>query len=412
MEKIAFVTRGFSTGKGGVASYSVDFVQAFKNKYSFVVITGDNYLKKNEDPFRVYNHNLNSLTSNNAKSLLEIIKNESPDIVINSYATLLSCIVPFLPSNIKLISISHFVDSHIAKIAGFNFQYINSIIALSTFGKEFIEKYYCILDKSKTSVVLNFMEQSHNNDYANKKNRKILKIVYPGGTDLAKKPEIVAKALIKLLKTDLKFEFYWLGNPLMVGNKIPFNKIKSIRQIIPEDNRIKQLGRVERELSKQILEESNIFILPSIGEGCPISLIEAMRGGCISIISDAKHGSLDIIENNISGLIIPKNDSGSLFRLLKNIILNHHQYLHIYDGSKLRFELLLEKSIWQKNMQQIINNCSSDIQRLSSFNYLYFTFCRLKLYKILTIQFIYDKFINFRLFISFRIIYIKNSFLK
>lgn len=95
-------------------------------------------------------------------------------------------------------------------------------------------------------------------------------------------------------------------------------------------------------------------MLPSRGEGCPISLIEAMRGGCISIISDAKHGSLEIVENQKDGFIVKQGSASDIVRTIDDIIVNHTKYLSMYDYSIEKFKSSLEYSVWFKKMSNIL----------------------------------------------------------
>ena len=97
------------------------------------------------------------------------------------------------------------------------------------------------------------------------------------------------------------------------------------------------MGRVERAESIEIIKAANIFLLPSKGEGCPISLVEAMKYSCVPIISNARHGSLDIIQDNISGLIIPQGNYNLLYEKIVDIIKYHQKYVEIYDKSKKKF---------------------------------------------------------------------------
>ena len=53
--------------------------------------------------------------------------------------------------------------------------------------------------------------------------------------------------------------------------------------------------------------------MPSLkkGEGCPVALLEAMACGKACIATDVP-GSRDIIENEVSGLLVPPEDAEAL----------------------------------------------------------------------------------------------------
>ena len=78
----------------------------------------------------------------------------------------------------------------------------------------------------------------------------------------------------------------------------------------------------------KILEESDIFVLPSYAEGFPLSLIEALAFGLPCIVTDVG-GITDSVINNKNGFIIRTNNSEDLYlamlKYLKNVdLLNKH----------------------------------------------------------------------------------------
>lgn len=351
--RVLFCTGSFKTGSGGVASYAHDFIQAFP-EFQFVVVTQDDY-QKTDESYDILKINMEDWSKANAFKFLEIIKNVQPDIIINSYCKLLALITPYIPNSIKVVSVSHFTDGGYAWAAGFNGNYADILIALSNYAKLYLEKKFSIVERNKVKVVYNFMPALMQNSLSFKKNREVLKIVYPGGHSWQKSAEIVASAIQRLCKTNLSFELYWIGNVDLPGRNWPFTRTRTILDCLPmNDARIKFVGRVERDMAKKIIADANIFLLPSRGEGCPISLLEAMRSGCIPIISDAKHGSLDIIEDGVTGYIVKQNSVSDLVDRIAYVINNHICCLYIYDNALKFFSENLEYRCWKNNMNQIL----------------------------------------------------------
>ena len=62
-----------------------------------------------------------------------------------------------------------------------------------------------------------------------------------------------------------------------------------------------------------------IFALPSRVEGMPNALLEAMSCGLPVIVSDAAPGPLELVEDGVSGLIVPVNDAGALAAALRRL---------------------------------------------------------------------------------------------
>lgn len=108
---------------------------------------------------------------------------------------------------------------------------------------------------------------------------------------------------------------------------------------------------------------ANVFLLPSRGEGFPISLIEAMRGQCIPIISDAKHGALDLIKNGVNGFIVKQGSSEDLYKRLVYIIKNHGSLADIYQASYDTYNAYLTEKLWKNNMQAILESANDHKSR-------------------------------------------------
>lgn len=364
MKKILFCTGSYQTGKGGVASYARDFVDAFSSEYDIVIVTGDD---GKDDQRKVYKCSPADFSEANARKLLDIIEETAPGIVVNSDFALLAMVTPFLPDNAKVVTVSHFMNGPLLWNASFNGDYADSIISLSSYGKENIFNEFKQIDPSKIAVVYNFMPP-FGGVKDDKKGRKVLKIVYPGGSTIAKSSEVVCKAIKKLLKTSLEFELYWLGNIRLANAGLNFLPTKTIQDCLPEDSRIVHIGSVPRDESKKIIADANVFLLPSRGEGFPITLIEAMRNSCIPIVSDAKHGSLDAISNGQNGFIVPQGDADAIFERLSDIIMHHENYGPIYDKSYAYYLQNLTDSVWRKRMTDILSVMPNHKKRKDRFD--------------------------------------------
>lgn len=354
--KIVLCTDSFKTGGGGVASYAHDFVDAFSKEYEFVIVTNDDYQASANEKFEVVKIKDTDFSLENANRLTNLISKEKPDIIVNSFFPLLSLVVPYLPNEIHVVNISHFMDGRLAWAAGFNANYADEVVALSSYNKSYLEKKFKIENSAKVSVVYNFMPPLQDVDIETKKQRICLKIVYPGGHSYAKSAEVVCDALKQLLKTELDFDFYWLGNITLPGAHWPLSRTCLVSDCLnSNDKRIKVFGPVTREDSKKIIADANIFLLPSRGEGCPITLLEAMRAGCVPIISDVPHGSLDIIQDNKTGFVVRQGNAKDIVSRITSIINNHTDCFKIYDNSYHKFNTDLQASHWLNCMKTILS---------------------------------------------------------
>ena len=71
------------------------------------------------------------------------------------------------------------------------------------------------------------------------------------------------------------------------------------------------LGSLNQEQMNQMYAESDVFVLPSFGEGVPVVLMEAMSNE-VPCISTYVNGVPELIEHKQSGLLVPPADVGAL----------------------------------------------------------------------------------------------------
>ena len=64
---------------------------------------------------------------------------------------------------------------------------------------------------------------------------------------------------------------------------------------------------------------AHVFALPSRVEGTPNALLEAMSCGLAVVVSDGAPGPLELVEDGVTGLIVPVNDPAKLAAALRRL---------------------------------------------------------------------------------------------
>ena len=92
--------------------------------------------------------------------------------------------------------------------------------------------------------------------------------------------------------------------------------------------------------------KSDVLILPSLHEGSPRVIFEAMASGCF-IITTENSGS--IVKNNVNGIIVPPNDSVDLMKALDFCIKNRQEiFKKGKDNRKLIKKYFMQKDYISK----------------------------------------------------------------
>lgn len=112
-----------------------------------------------------------------------------------------------------------------------------------------------------------------------------------------KNHEVIIKALAELKRDNIKYFIVGKGHLEAYLNKLILKNNLN--------NNVKLLG-FRNDVDK-LLNAADIFVFPSIQEGLPVALMEAMACG-LPVIASEIRGNTDLIENGKGGFLIPPMD--------------------------------------------------------------------------------------------------------
>ncbi len=75
----------------------------------------------------------------------------------------------------------------------------------------------------------------------------------------------------------------------------------------PADVQIKHYGKLPPEEVRAVLSEMDYFILPSVAEGMPVTIVEAMKSGVIPLVNDIPGGVRELVVDGETGFRIKDN---------------------------------------------------------------------------------------------------------
>ncbi|MDD2498496.1 MAG: glycosyltransferase family 4 protein [Desulfitobacteriaceae bacterium] len=142
---------------------------------------------------------------------------------------------------------------------------------------------------------------------------KPAKIIMVSRLDQQKDPETLIRAIALLSQQgiDVKLDF--------VGDGTLRETLERLTKDLGLTHLVSFLGM--RSDVPKLLFDSDIFVLSTHREGLPISLLEAMAIG-LPCIATAVPGTLNVIEEGISGLLVKENDPVGLSQAISFLIKN------------------------------------------------------------------------------------------
>ncbi len=103
---------------------------------------------------------------------------------------------------------------------------------------------------------------------------------------------------------------------VIVGDGIERLKLGELTKKLDLNDSVKFVGQVPQERVFENMNQADIFVLPSLSEGFPVVLLEAMATG-LPIIATNVRGIPDIVENGVNGYLVNiKNPSEIADRII------------------------------------------------------------------------------------------------
>ena len=259
----------------------------------------------------IYDSKINEIDE--ISRLLKVIEEFNPDAVINNDNIYISGLLPCFHPRIVRISVVHGYREYIGwdphkiinKAATYNNEYIDWIITISDHMLKGMQKDKR-LSNDQLRMIYNGLNPSVNTliDKQIRKSSKIRTFIFAGGAKKEKGGLTLLNALRYSINRIPNIKVYWVGNIPCTG------KVSS--KSLSKFNNLDVLGFISNNELLQILGQSHFLIMPSLAEGCPMLLLEAMSLGVVPIVSDCPSAMIEIIEKSKSGFAIKTKDYKSL----------------------------------------------------------------------------------------------------
>ena len=126
------------------------------------------------------------------------------------------------------------------------------------------------------------------------------------------------KGQMHLIRAFAKLEASNNWKLVLLGDGYLRKDIEEIIQELKIEDRVFLAGAVKNV--DEWLNRASLFVFPSISEGFPNALLEAMAIGLPVISFDCDAGPRDIIENNLNGILVNLGDEEDLYQQINSLI--------------------------------------------------------------------------------------------
>lgn len=289
--------------------------------------------------------------------VMRYLKDNKVDVVITHGNS--GCLIPRIAAILSKVSAFIHVEHNVSDQKKFYHIFINKILSL------FTDRIVCVSEQarqsllqiertkiSKVVVILNGLNTERLMSIENKnKTQNATKRVGIVGRFYEQKGHIYfVKAAAEIVQSFKNVEFIFVGDgPLkqMIEQKVREYGLDSYSHFLGVRSDVGNL-----------LQTFDVFVLSSLWEGLPISLLEAQYFGVASVVTEVG-GNPEVIENGYNGLLVPaKNPEALASAILK--VLNNENFrqeldLRARDVFAQKFSAEKMSNAYLKQINSILN---------------------------------------------------------
>jgi glycosyltransferase involved in cell wall biosynthesis len=239
------------------------------------------------------------------------------DIIILNDSPRAQAVLGLLSEEIVAIAVVHSTMTSMIRNATANLSQCDAIVGVSPLVMKALIQYGA--DKHKVVSIPNgitvsnsWPKQENNFDPSNH-----LRLVYVGAINHLQKgvlhiPGIVKKTLERTNNLTLAI----IGD----GPDLPELRQEVITQC--PSLTVTFYGALNNEATLQLLQNSDVLLMPSYFEGLPIVLLEAMASGVVPIASNLEGCTDKVIKDNANGFLIPVGDETGFSKVIYELAVN------------------------------------------------------------------------------------------
>ncbi len=343
MRVFYFITK---SEQGGAQTVIFELLKKHKERNDFVCVMaeGENWLaqktkelgfhyKQNDYMVKTYNP---LVLFHAALKYRKAIKEFSPDIV-SCHSSFSGFVGRFsLLNEYPVVYTAHgwgFTDgtSRVRKIisiigektAGF---FCKKIICVSFFDKKNALRYH-IVPKNKMVVIQNGVSIENRQTYYEK--NKIVEIIFVARFALPKQQMLLLEAF-KLLPHSVqeKSHITFVGDGLSKQAVLDYSIEHNLQKFVTFTHSLSRDGALD------CMQKSDLFVLLSLWEGLPMSVIEAMQIGLPVVVSDVC-GIAEIVDASV-GTLVDNKDIDMIAKTLESFIVNVEKREKIGNSARIK----------------------------------------------------------------------------
>ena len=131
------------------------------------------------------------------------------------------------------------------------------------------------------------------------------------------------------------------------------------KSVWSENTRIEFLGQIPNESVIELMRQVDCLLLPSVAEGMPVTLIEAMKVGLTCLVNDLRGGIQELIADGVTGFKVKGNQAASYANLLAKIHGDRSILRTVGEKAKEKATNHFEPNSCAARYEQVFEHCAN-----------------------------------------------------
>lgn len=122
------------------------------------------------------------------------------------------------------------------------------------------------------------------------------------------------------------------------------------------EGQVRYVGPAYEEHKDRLLAEHDVFVLPTCRDAFPLVALEAMQAG-IPVIATREGALPEIVEDGVTGLLVPSRDPAALARSLARLIADRDMQRRMGAEGRARCLQKYTDAAFEQNLAAALNTC-------------------------------------------------------
>ena len=284
-------------------------------------------------------------------SLIKLLQQISPDLLIVNYNAPTQYVLPFLPKHIKTVHILHNNTSDFYRVAAINGKHTTAWIAptpaLARYFNDFTNGIY----RDRITTISHGVELS---SFEPKKSNELLQLTYVGVLYEHKGVKILPSIIKQLRTSGRKFHFTFIGEGIL--REELENELKS--EI--DAGVVEFTGRIPGDEVYKRLSETDIFVYPTHIDAFGLVIAEAMINGAVPVVTLLEGITDSLVDEGKNGFLVNQDDINvfveRILQLIDDPTLRTNMSNSALEKAKIELSLDRMKSNYLEYFNKLLSN--------------------------------------------------------